>query len=397
VGSVSVSEVVLDETPPIVIINNLRISDNQLYEALKDLDEEERKEYVARSLSTGSNVLQMMNTTARVDYVRSEFDRIKDEFCNEMEKNFSDDGQVSRKFQEFFGEKGTLAKMLDDHFGENGSVIYKILNPKDETTPLGKFAKQLEEELDASKEGTAFFELKRCVEEGFNNIIRELSATEARLDERDKSPAKGLDFEQYVYEYLDVMARDFEDTVEFVGEETGPHGKVGDVVVTINKAHTRGLERRIVLEAKKRNISLSGKGSFLLELDKAKENRLSHYAIGAVHESNTPKPVGALRRYDGAKMICGVTEDEYPLSLEIAYKMARSELILETAQEELEIDTEKVLGKIQEIETHLQKTRSIKTSLSGAVKDIDNAKDCLKEMEASIKETLKELDELVRT
>lgn len=96
-------------------------------------------------------------------------------------------------------------------------------------------------------------------------------------------------------------------------------------------------------------------------------------------------------------MICSVTEDEYPLSLEIAYKMARSELILETAQEELEIDTEKVLGKIQEIETHLQKTRSIKTSLSGAVKDIDSAKDCLKEMEASIKETLKELDELVRT
>ena len=50
-----------------------------------------------------------------------------------------------------------------------------------------------------------------------------------------------------------------------------------------------------------------------------------------------------------------------------------------------------------EIETHLQKTRSIKTSLSGAVKDIDSAKDCLKEMEASIMESLKELDELVRT
>ena len=39
----------------------------------------------------------------------------------------------------------------------------------------------------------------------------------------------------------------------------------------------------------------------------------------------------------------------------------------------------------------------IKTSFSGAVKNIDSAKDCLKEMEASIKETLKELDELVRT
>jgi len=114
VYSVSISEVILDETPPLVIINELRLSDNQLYEALKNLDEDERKEYVAKALSTGSNVLQMMSTTARVDYVKSEFDRIKKDFCSELDKNFSEDGQVSRKFQEFFGEKGALAIMLDD-------------------------------------------------------------------------------------------------------------------------------------------------------------------------------------------------------------------------------------------------------------------------------------------
>ena len=395
--SVSISEVILDETPPLVIINELRISDNQLYESLKDLDENKRKEYVASALSTGSNVLQMMNTTARADYVRSEFERIKADFCTEMDSNFSEDGRVSRKFQEFFGEKGTLARMLDGHFGENGSVIYKILNPKDETTPLGSFAKQLEEELDANKEGTAFYDLTKCVENGFENIMRELSANEARLEERDKSPVKGLDFQQYVYEHVDVMARDFEDTVEFVGDESGAQGKVGDVVVHLNMRDTRGLERNIVFEVKKAKINLSGRRSFFLELEKAKENRLSHYAIGAVHKSNTPNSVGALRRYDGAKIICSVSDEEYPLSLEIAYKMARSELILEVSQEELEIDAEKVRSKIFEIETHLEKTRSIKTSLSGAVKNINSANDCLKEMEDSIKETLKELVDLVKT
>ena len=45
----------------------------------------------------------------------------------------------------------------------------------------------------------------------------------------------------------------------------------------------------------------------------------------------------------------------------------------------------------------MEKTRSIKTSLSGAVKNIDSASDCLKEMEDSIKETLKELVDLVKT
>jgi len=276
-------------------------------------------------------------------------------------------------------------------------VIYKILNPKDETTPLGSFTKQLEEELDANKEGTAFYDLTKCVENGFENIMRELSANEARLEERDKSPAKGLDFQQYVYEYVDVMARDFEDTVEYVGDESGAHGKVGDIVVHLNMRDTRGLERNIVFEVKKANISLSGRRSFFLELEKAKENRLSHYAIGAVHKSNTPNSVGALRRYDGAKIICSVSDEEYPLSLEIAYKIARSELILEVSQEELEIDAEKVRSKIFEIETHLEKTRSIKTSLSGAVKSIDSANNCLKEMEDSIKETLEELVDLVKT
>jgi len=79
-----------------------------------------------------------MDTTKRVDYVRSEFDRMQSEFDSELKEIFSDKGSLVRSLDRFLGEKSELRRSLDAHFGEQGSVIYKILNPDDETTPLGK-------------------------------------------------------------------------------------------------------------------------------------------------------------------------------------------------------------------------------------------------------------------
>jgi len=233
--------------------------------------------------------------------------------------------------------------------------------------------RRLQEELDANKEGTAFYELKDCIEEGFEEVKIAVAASYARDKEREKGTAKGRDFQEFVYERLDEMARDFEDTVEFVGDETGSLSKVGDVVVHINTNVTKGIEQRIVFEAKKASISMSGKSSFLKELDEARDNRNSHYAIGAVHESCTPDSIGKYRRYDGSKIICSVPDDEYPLALEIAYKVARGELIFSLHKKELEIDPSRIIEKIDEIESQLGYMRSIKSSLTGAKKKINGA------------------------
>lgn len=394
--SVTLTDVVLDEKKTEVIIKELRIQDPQLYNYLITLDEDGMKEFIERAICVGSVVLQMMDTTSRVDYVRSEFDRIKDEFCRELEKFLSEEGVMSSKLQEFLGEKGELRRALDSHFGEDGSVIYKILNPTDETTPLGKFMKQLQKELDANQEGTAFFELKKCVEEGFEKISREFAYAEGMAEEREKGTAKGADFQEYVYETLDIMARDFEDTVEFVGNESGPLGKVGDIVIHLNTRDTRGMDQRIVIEVKNTTIKISGKKSFLEELDTAKENRVSHYAIGAVHESKIPDAVGALRRFDGSKIICSVPDDDYPLSLEVAYKVARGELICALQREELEIDPAVLLEKLSDIKGQLDKMRAVKLALTGAKGKIDEAKGQLEAMEDAIKEKLSELINMIK-
>jgi len=215
-------------------------------------------------------------------------------------------------------------------------------------------------------------------------------------EEREKGTTKGVDFEDYVYRTVDSIARDFEDTVEFVGDDSGPLGKFGDILIQVNPRDTGKVERNIVVEAKNASVTLSGKNSFLKELDSAKKNRGAHYAIGAIHESKVPLVVGSLRRYDGEKIICSVPVDEHPLALEIAYKIVRAELVLSTVREAVRLDPSKLKDKVVEIQGQLDTMRGIKRILTGASGKFD-AKGDLKKMETSIREIIGEILDMIKT
>jgi len=395
--SITISDVLLDADNSTLKILELSIKDPELCSLLADKEEEERKRFVERALRVGIVALQGMETKMRVDYVRSEFENMQKEVETEFEKVFSDKGLLLNTLDKFLGEKGELKRALDAHFGEQGSVIYRILNPDDETTPMGKFRKQLQQELDADREGTAFNKLRNAMDDGFKEVLIALGAAEAAEEEREKGTAKGGDLEDYVFEELDRMARHFDDTVEYVGDEKGPLGQVGDVLIRINPIDTGNLERSIVVEVKNRPISMSGKSSFFRELEDAKKNRGAHYAIGAVQRSNMPDSCGCFRRYDGENIICGVSMDEEPLALEVAYKVARMETKLSTMKEEAKLDPSQFKTKIKEIEGQLDTLRAVKSALTGATGKIDDAKEDLKNMEASIREILSQILTMIRT
>ena len=379
-----------------VHIDNLRIVDPELCNSLVPLTEEERGDFIKRALCVGNVVLQNMDTTTRVDYVHGEFERMQHIFKTELTKTFSDEGHLPRELDKFFGEDGILQRTLQEHFGEQGSTIYRILNPKDETTPLGNFRKQLLSELDIDREGTAFYKLSKTMDEGFEKILISMGALKATEEEREKSTAKGRDFQTYVYETIDSMARDFEDTVSFVANEEGLLGKVGDVLVSLNPRDTGNTERKIVVEAKNASITMSGKNSILKELEKAKENRGAQYAIAAIHESEIPTACGCFRRYHSENILCSVPEDDYPLALEVAYKVARAELVLSTIRETATMDISQLKGKVIEILGHLETIKAIKRALSGAKGKIDDAKNDLENMEDSIREILSEIQGMVK-
>lgn len=393
---VTVSEVILDIEKSAVTIKGLRIEDPKFYNRLIELDEEARKNFIERALHVGTVVLQVMETETRVDYVRLEFERMQNRVESELGRIFSEKGSLLMTLDQFLGEKGELKRALDDHFGEKGSVIYKILNPDDESTPLGKFRKQLQQELDADREGTAFHKLKNAMDDGFEKVLIALGAAEAAEEEREKGTAKGLDLETYVYESLDSMARHFDDSVEPVGNEKGPLGRVGDVLIRINPRDTGNVKRNIVVEVRNRKLTMSGKNSFFKDLDGAKENRDAHFAIGAVHESKIPDVCGCFRIYPGNNIICSVSMDEDPFALEIAYKVARAELVFSALREEVRFDPSQFKIKIKEIEGQLDTMQSVKSALTGASGKIDNAKENLKKMEASIREILGDILTIIR-
>jgi hypothetical protein len=394
--SITISDVVLDVETSTLKILELSIKDPELCSLLASKEEEERKQFVERALRVGIMALQGMETKMQVDYVRSEFENMQKEVETELQRVFSDKGILLNTLDKFLGEKGELKQALNAHFGEQGSVIYRILNPDDETTPIGKFRKQLQQELDADREGTAFNKLRNAMNDGFKEVLIAIGAAEATEEEREKGTAKGGDLEDYVFEELDRMARHFDDTVEYIGDEKGPLGQVGDVLIRINPADTRNLERKIVVEVKNRSITMSGKNSFFKELEDAKKNRSAHYAIGAVQRSNVPDSCGCFRRYDGGNIICGVSMDEEPLALEVAYKVARMEVKLSSMEEEAQFDPSQFKTKIKEIEGQLDTLRAVKSALTGATGKINDAKDDLKNMEESIREILNEILTMIR-
>jgi hypothetical protein len=243
--------------------------------------------------------------------------------------------------------------------------------------------------------------MKKCIDDRFEKLRVDLNVAEAQQiateEERAKGTAKGRDWQQYIHETLDQLARSFEDEVEFVGDDSGPVGKVGDILIKINTKDTGGIPQCIVVECKDTTIRVSGKNSLLKELDDAKQNRSSLYAIGAVKDEFVPEAVGSFRRFDGGKIICGVPEEGNPLALEVAYKVARDELIMNLQQKDICAKPAEILPKIANIRSQLENLRSMKTSLTNAKTRIDDVQNSLGMMEENIKADLDGLESLIKT
>jgi len=392
---ITVSEIRLDPKSSTLILE-VEIDDPDLFNLLSKMDGDERNDFLSRAIKVGSIALQGSETRMRLDYVRGEFELMQKDVVSVLEMIFSEKGSLRHELDIYLGEDGKLKRQLDAHFGEESGEIYRLLDPDNESTPIGKFRKRLQEELDADREGTAFNKLTKVMDDGFQNVLIALGASEAAEKEREKGTAKGTDLEDYVYESLDSMARHFDDAVDDVRNVKGPLGLVGDVLIRINPRDSGGVECNIVVEVKNADITLSGKKSIFAELEAAKKNRDAHYAIAAVHESKIPDVCGCFRIYPSDHIVCSVSPDIDLLALEIAYKVARTELILSALREEVTLDPSQFKNKISEIERQLERLRSVRTGLTGATGKINDAKEGLKEMEDSIRETLSEILTMIR-
>src|SRR5438034_1134011 len=271
-----------------IVLERLVVHDPGLAAFVAERPEAERPGLLDRAIKIGLVALQDAGVTINVDAVRREFDGLlrQTEAANEkaataleqtLRANFADgDGRLPRTLEKFLGDRGALRSFVSELFDESkrDSAIGRI------GRLLGTYfdgdASKLAQLLDPTRMNSPLHQFRMEIADGFEKLNTRLTAIEAaaaaRAVERSRSAAKGGDFEDLLEDLLGAIARGAGDNVDRTCDEIGAvmRSKKGDFVITLDPGMTRGVDLRIVVEAKDR--AMSGR-EMRDELTEAKANR----------------------------------------------------------------------------------------------------------------------------
>jgi hypothetical protein len=413
----------------VVVIDGLVVEDRTLVDLIerrmeRNIDPEET---VTDAIEIGARVLDREATSAEVDFVKHEFERVS----AEVERAFTDRArQLGESLQEqlerFLGEDGgAMAKALDahadevaeliaEHFGGDRStavqhqlkeVVTRLLtesrhdlvrqfSAEDGHNPLSDFKAAIVREVKRSGEAHEKLIEKLAKLEGEVARLHDAQEAEAVLaDERERGTLKGRAFEQRAFELVERIASARGDVAVHVGDErSASGGKRGDILIEIDAAsgQTRG---RIAIDAKDEKLS---KNKAREVLDAALAERDAGFAILVVaSDEKLPSGREPLHEYEGNKMIATLDKETLdPLGLELAYRYARCRCLMAT-ERELEIDAPGVRDAAQEALSALKEAQRIRSSLTGAANSVASAREALDAMVARVQASLERVESLI--
>lgn len=334
---------------------------------------------VERAIRIGLTAIQSVGVTLNVDAVRAEFDRFADQsrVANDqaakaleqvLRQNFADgDGRLPRTLETFLGDRGKLRSMVDELFDptKRDSAIGRV------GTMLERYfdgdASKLATLLDPTRLGSPLYQFRDEVAKGFEALQVKLAALEAaqtaRAGERQKSAAKGGDFEDLLESMLGDLARGANDLLERTGTEAGDAGrsKKGDFVLTLDANLTPGCELRIVVEAK--NRGMSGR-EMREELRAAKTNRDACVALVVFTPEHAPAGIAPFDVRAGDVYAVLDPEDPDPATLQAAVRLARLLALASARASAEELDTAPISESLRTIREALEVIRALKVQLT---------------------------------
>ena len=367
-----------------IVLDRFVLTDSGLSVFLAERPPDDRSAIVERALRIGLLALQDAGVTVNVDVVRSEFEKLvrQAEQVNEraataleqtLRTNFADgDGRLPRTLERFLGDRGAMRSMVDELFDETkrDSAIGRIGRMLEryfdgDTSKLATL-------LDPTRFGSPMHQFRQEIAAGFKAVEERLVAIEAaataRAGERQRSAAKGADFEDLLEAMLGDVARSNGDLLDATADEIGHsiRSKKGDFVLTLNPDLARGCDLRIVIEAKDRAMSARQMRD---ELHEAKANRGAAVALVVFTPAHAPAGIAPfdIRAGDVYCVIDPAAPE--PASLEAAVRLAR--LLAVATQVEADVDVDaaaigKALGGIRQELDAIKGLKAHLTSISGA-------------------------------
>lgn len=335
------------------------ITDEDLARHFDELEDDERKRQLAILLKLGLSAKQIADQQQDVNYVKREFDGLKQQFRSKLEETLGEDGYVER----LVGEDGKLSReienILDDFFGRGGK-LRELIDPGNEDSPLHRFVRTIKKDID-----------------DLRDTITEKDTEE---EVRGQTSLKGTDFEDWLEVALSEQAEGRDDRVRFVGDDKGELGhKKGDFAVDLQEGG------RFVVEAKNSRETLP---SIENQMEEAVQNRGADYGLYiAAHQDQLPGQVGWFSEYDGYAVVA-LSDEESRLRKQLVavyYRWARRRVLEQHGQgADDEVPLDEIRDKLQGLQRELTTFQTIKRRCTEATQTVEAIEEEVESIENEI-------------
>jgi hypothetical protein len=390
-----------------LLVDGLRVDDEAAVALVRQLEEraEIPDRLVRQMIEIGARVLEREETGAEAEVVKAEFERMKADFGERLNKVFgADEGHVARLMEKHFGAESSVAvphriqALLAEFSAQMREDVRKQLTSDSESNPIVAIQRASLQVVRDSANQQA--ESLRMMNQRLEQMRLEVAALKAEKEklvevaaEAERGTAKGRTYEDAVFEALDAVAGGQGDDCDAVGDMKGVGGKKGDVVVAI-EACAGPPRGRIVFEAKN---SRKSKKEALADLDAAMEHRDADYAIFVVPSvDKLPAKTPELREFNGNKLfVVFDPDDPTRTGLELAYKLARARVLM-ARSESAGVDASAVASEVERALGAMEDVRRVKSQLTQATTYIGEATKIVDTMAGSVRGHLAQIESLLR-
>lgn len=305
-------------------IDNIEVKDSLVVDYFERLEKKEVTQRLREVLRVGVIAIQAGDAASQTEVVQRRFEKF--------------DKRLDEELDDIFGKNGKLPELLEHHLGDNGRLT-ELFDPHKDGTPIAKLRKDLSKKI---------------------QDFRETMLSEQRVDEAlENTPVSGFNFEDKLWEQLELLGSIHGDKVEKTGEKTGTgDSKKGDFVVEVN-----GNGPRFVIEAKDTDMS---NPAIKRELDKAIPNREAVFGVLLTKErDHLNNSVGWFNEYEGNHLVAAVTDGKddklFRPIVRFVYSYARARALSMTGGNAADIDFSAVRAQLDGLNTDLTEIKQIKT------------------------------------
>jgi hypothetical protein len=394
-----------------ISIEQLTLHDPSLAAFVNETPQADRAALVERAMRIGLLAVCNANATLNVDVVKAEFGQLMTDMAAKqaeaahalettLRQNFADgDGRLPRQLEAYLGDSGKLNRLVGDLFDERrrDSALGRLREL------LGRYfdgdSSQLATLLDPTRQGSPLYQFRVEMTGEFRRLNERLEALEAgakaRAEERARSAAKGRDFEDVLEDALATIAHGSGDLLERTGSDAGDavRSKKGDFVIALDPRLTRGLELRIVVEAKNRPMP---RQRFISELVEAKVNRGAVVAVAVFAPEFAPAGIAPLQLV-GNDVWCVLDPDgEETTALEAAVRLARVLALNSLREAPVQLDVHEVQDALRDITAEIQRVQSMKAKLTSIGTVAREVSTSLDEMRAGVQRHLRRVEDQLR-